>query len=125
MTLVAVYGSLRAGMANAGLLEGEQLGGCQIEDVELYAYAPSYPAAVHVAGALTVGELWDVSLEVLDRLDRLEGHPRFYARSAMTVRWWLGRHRMRSRAWVYLLPRSGVSGRERIASGDWVEYRRR
>ena len=58
------------------------------------------------------GEVYSVDSPTLAALDRLEGHPRFYRRTPITLAG--GRH-----ALAYLQAPDQTHGRPRITSGDW------
>lgn len=73
---VFVYGTLLSNESNAGFLKDSRLVGKAIVPGELYNLGP-YPAAWNVGmnpdGPFIQGEVWKVTPEVLESLDRLEG----------------------------------------------------
>jgi gamma-glutamylcyclotransferase (GGCT)/AIG2-like uncharacterized protein YtfP len=62
-----------------------------------------------------IGELYEVDDETLAALDRLEGHPSFYRRTAIT----LAPPRDAEPVWTYLLRPEQVEDRSRIELGSW------
>lgn len=115
---VFVYGTLLRGEANHRLLEHSTFVG--------YARTPAayrlhslggFPGMVLGGNSIVEGEVYDVDVATLARLDRLEGHPSFYRR--MWIRLGNG-----TRALTYLLPQHRVSERAVIASGNWRDHRR-
>lgn len=115
---VFVYGSLLAGLPNDRHLVGARLlGAATMSGLTLHDYAPgAYPAAVDGVGDVT-GEVYEVDDVGLARLDRLEGHPRFYRRVPRAAELAHGPELL---VWVYLMGNAGREGLgEPIASGDW------
>lgn len=112
--LVFVYGTLRKGQGNNGWLEDSPL-------VAEYTTPPIYkmvslgafPAVLLGGHDIVKGELYDVSPEVAQRLDILEGYPDLYNRRII-----LTEH---GNAWMYYM-RDDVKGAPVLAGGDWVEY---
>jgi gamma-glutamylcyclotransferase (GGCT)/AIG2-like uncharacterized protein YtfP/general stress protein 26 len=82
-------------------------------DAELYSLG-SYPAVIRGAGEVQ-GDLLTVDAAALPTMDRIEGHPTFFARERAVVQTSTG-HR---EAWIYLAPPALTFGKARIASGDW------
>jgi len=120
--LVFVYGSLLRGLPNHRLLTRARLVGAgSVRGLELYDYAPgSFPAACRAprtsySSSSVAGELYEVTSEELERLDRLEGHPGFYRRVRAHVL--VGSDTVR--AWVYVIRRRELVRRRRIVSGSW------
>ncbi len=82
---VFVYGSLRKGLHNHGLLDT-----CGSEFVDqaktidstftMTAYSSSFPAVYDGGTERIFGELYEVSDECVMHLDGLEGHPNWYKR---------------------------------------------
>jgi gamma-glutamylcyclotransferase (GGCT)/AIG2-like uncharacterized protein YtfP len=60
------------------------------------------------------GEVYEVTPDVLQELDFLEGHPDFYERRVVTLE-------DGTEAWVYLLPNEFLD-RPTVDSGDWVKH---
>jgi gamma-glutamylcyclotransferase (GGCT)/AIG2-like uncharacterized protein YtfP len=113
-----VYGSLLRGLGNHRLLEG---GRFIAADVTRRAFTlfdlGSFPGMCAAGETSVVGEVWEVDASTLARLDRLEGHPRFYQRTPIVLR-------SRRHAETYVLPMSLVQGRVTVVSGDWRTYRK-
>lgn len=116
-TLVFVYGSLLRGESNHRVLGGARL-------VAHAITAPRYtlidlgafPAMLDRGNTPIRGEVYRCDAETLARLDRLEGHPRFYERRDLVL------VRGPSNAQGYFL----VGERPHAAAirlGDWRAYR--
>lgn len=123
-----VYGTLRPGQGNHGLLAGRtvQEEPARAPGVALYGWG--LPYAVPFPGASTVGTLVtitpDLYWDVLIDLDRLEGYRpdrpdrSHYLRRPRTVLTTAGATHT---AWVYLAgPSFNPAGMRRIPSGDWL-----
>jgi gamma-glutamylaminecyclotransferase len=116
-TLVFVYGSLLRGESNHRVLGGARL-------VARAITAPRYtlidlgafPAILDHGTTSIRGEVYRCDAETLVRLDRLEGHPRFYERRDVVLA------RGPARAQGYFLA-SGRSNAAPIPSGDWRRHR--
>jgi gamma-glutamylaminecyclotransferase len=85
--LVFVYGTLRQSRGNHQLLEGAHFYGvgktkqkCAMYLVGGYPYVISTEQRYPIAG-----ELYAVDDETLKKLDKLEGHPIYYARNEVVV----------------------------------------
>jgi gamma-glutamylaminecyclotransferase len=85
-TRVFVYGTLLAGERNHHLLEGALL----VAEAKtgagftLYDFGP-YPGMVACGDHAVLGEVYEVDEPALARMDRLEGHPRFYRRTSIRL----------------------------------------
>jgi gamma-glutamylcyclotransferase (GGCT)/AIG2-like uncharacterized protein YtfP len=114
-TLVAVYGSLRQGMGNHRLLEGQDfLGKTTVSGFSMYRYCNGYPACILDGGTNTIiTEVYSVDDSCFASLDMLEGYPSFYNRSQVKTE--LGE------VWVYHMSEDGVGDAPLIPSGDWVD----
>ncbi len=113
-TLVFVYGTLRRGEPNHHRLlnRARFVGEARTEPkYELMDLGP-FPALVAGGATAVLGEVYTVDARVLADLDRLEGHPRFYHRTAIRLDDGVV-------VQVYLMPGDRVAGRPRIVSGDW------
>ena len=79
---IAVYGTLRVGFHNHSLLivstGTDYLGMRKIKGYILVC--DTIPYAVHSEGDYVVAEIYDVTKDVLDEIDVLEGHPNWYKR---------------------------------------------
>lgn len=90
---VATYGTLKRGFGNYNRLmqTAEFVGKCKFKGT-MYSMG-GFPA-VSLHGDTDIhGELFDVDDETLDRLDQLEGHPRWYLRQKVDT--------SNGPAWVY------------------------
>ena len=121
--LVFVYGSLRKGFTNNHILEGARFRGVAKtyeNNFQMRAFCYGYPAvSLKKNGSAILGEVYEVSDWGLARLDRLEGHPHFYRRKLVSVKF--GNNRS-AEAYIYLLPAKDNRG-EVIESGDWAEFK--
>lgn len=108
--LVFVYGTLRAGESNHGLLvNSECLGVCQtLPQFGLFDLGP-YPAVVSGDQAI-VGEVYRVDLNTMANLDELEEYPNLYDRITTETPFGL--------AWIYLYQNSSELTIS-IESNDW------
>ncbi|NAW87875.1 gamma-glutamylcyclotransferase [Photobacterium halotolerans] len=114
-TRVFVYGSLRRGQSNHGLLSrARYLGECQLAGYAMYNLGP-YPAALKQPGSEGVlfGEVYDVDADTFRELDILEGLGEEYCREQVETSFGL--------AWIYLylqpLDRASL-----IPQGDWSSW---
>ncbi|MGB4248460.1 MAG: gamma-glutamylcyclotransferase family protein [Pseudohongiellaceae bacterium] len=115
--LVAVYGTLKRGMANHRLLEeARYVGSDLLTSITLYDLG-DYPAALlESSGGIQV-EVYEVSDAQIADLDRLEEiDPRnpdagLYSRCICQTR--------HGNAWIYIYNRA-VDGRARIGNGSWT-----
>lgn len=110
---VFVYGSLKRGLGNHVLLAGSTfLGLDKVESgfnmVSLGAFPGVVPAN---PGYPVLGEVWEITDEVLSDLDMLEGHPRFYRRVRVPTRF--------GEAWIYVLPPEYDEEQARVIRGVW------
>ncbi|MBF0261216.1 MAG: gamma-glutamylcyclotransferase [Magnetococcales bacterium] len=113
---VFVYGTLKRGCSNHYLM-GKTADPIMTSATGLLMYQlPGYPMAMPGNGVIH-GELYWVDQESVRRLDRLEGHPKFFCREL-----WKLDHPDIS-AWIYLCPDG--TGYPIIESGNWVESRTR
>ena len=114
-TKAFVYGSLLSGLGNHDVLNGSKRIARDVRTAPLFtmhAYCGGFPAVVGNGEHAIRGEVYEVDSDTLQRLDRLEGHPRFYRRT-MTVIDGIGE------CWIYLLARCDA---EVIENGDWRSY---
>jgi gamma-glutamylaminecyclotransferase len=115
---VFVYGTLRQGEGNHRLLARARCVGQARTRPEFSFHSLGGFTGMIAGGQQEVlGEVYEVDQYTLDRLDRLEGHPRFYRRTAITLA-------DGTQVDTYLLPRAHYGGHPVIASGDWRTYRR-
>ena len=117
---VFVYGTLLAGEPNSRLLaRAQRIGDARTEEGFALFDLGAFPGMVRAREGIVVGELYEVDRETLAALDRLEGHPSFYRRTAIT----LAPPMQAEPVWTYLLRPEQVAGRIRIESGSWRAHR--
>ena len=85
--LIFVYGSLRQGHGNHHLLKGafcygtgQTVNKCAMYVVSGYPYVTSSEERYPI-----VGELYAIDDAMLEKLDKMEGHPRYYVRRETNV----------------------------------------
>jgi GntR family transcriptional regulator/MocR family aminotransferase len=132
---LAVYGTLRRGETNAGLLAGARFLGTGWVDGRLHAM-PSNDARQYGFPCLVVApeeasrdavlvELYAISREQLAAADALEAYdPNDVGASEYVRRQTVVRDGPVDAAWVYVYNGDPDGIGERIAGGDWVAYRR-
>lgn len=108
---VFVYGSLKRGHYNHGLLRASSFLGCWRTPARYTLLdLGAFPGIVAGGGTAISGEVYGIDRGTLRALDRLEGHPDFYRRETITTPF--------GEAGIYVLagrPTHGVI----IASGCW------
>lgn len=109
-SLVAVYGSLKAGFGNHRVLGDSELVGPQrLSGWDMYSMG-SFPAIVPGEGDISV-EIYKVGSDsIAGNLDMLEGYPSFYNRIEVETGFGL--------AWIYYqdTPPTELM----VVSGDWL-----
>lgn len=111
---VFVYGTLKAGHSNAGLLAAATFVGDAVTVPEFTMFAENYnhfPMVAEGGNKVIKGEVYEVNEFTLSRLDSLEGHPRWYQRKEVNTS--LGK------AWMYIMPREKCEGLNEVQSGNW------
>ena len=112
-TRLFVYGTLRAEEHNHRMLVGaEPFGRARTTPRFRMVDLGAYPAIVADGATSIEGEVYEVDAATLARLDRFEGHPRFYTRTRIALE-------DGAAAQAYLLRAAQVVGRPLIPSGDW------
>ena len=124
--IVAVYGSLRDGMGNHGLMQGSDLIGKGVlqEGSTMFSNGgfPILSFAV-VKSEPVVAELYDVANpRSMAMLDRLEGYPDWYDRTEKEFTMEDGRTMT---AWIYHQNKDFSERLPVVESGDWVKFRMR
>lgn len=121
---LCVYGTLKPGHGNNYLIErhgGKDIGPCRT--VGKYLLSNGFPYVWKLPRALTgayhaylgqvVGHLYKVSDEGLEACDRLEGHPRYYCRTNISVAYGPNGGAPYVTAGIYLMPGDAPS-RDRL-----------
>lgn len=117
-TRVFVYGTLLAGEGNHRLLATATLvGEARTEPAFTLHTLGAFPGLVRGGEHAIVGEVYDIDAPTLERLDALEGHPRFYRRARIALEGG-------AIVETYLLTPEQVEGRPVIASGNWRSRRK-
>lgn len=113
-TLIFVYGTLLKGESNHRLLEGVScLGRVRTEARYLLVNLGRFPGMLEGGDSIVEGEVYAVDKKTLDRLDSLEGHPRFYERKSVTLQGFT------EPVEAYFLPRDPYEKKPQIKSGSW------
>jgi len=128
---IFVYGTLRYKGSSHHLIEGEEYKGICKTKEKYYMVCPTSKAFPYCStGQIVpdtepseiVGEVYDVSLSTLRRLDSLEGHPTHYTRTTIVLE-------NNILADMYLLETNSVveglrcSGRfMAVPQGDWMAF---
>lgn len=111
--LIFVYGTLRRGLHNHRVMGDDCtfLDYATCPDVRIYDINGYFPGVQYAPGYQVLGELFQIEDEsVIERLDRLEGHPRHYRREIMPT--------SGGPAWIYIY-QFPVRENQAIPSGDW------
>lgn len=112
---VFVYGTLKRGHPNHGILEkSDFLGPCYLDGRYRLCDLGYYPGLCRTPADITgriFGEVYRVDMETLTSLDLLEGHPTFYERQKVNTPW--------KSAWAYILPDEYLDKHPHIADGLW------
>jgi gamma-glutamylaminecyclotransferase len=116
---VFVYGTLLSGEPNHARLRGARLvAATRTEPRYTLVSLGPYPALIEGGTTSVTGEVYDVDEALLSALDRFEGVPSLYRRTAVRL---LGG----GVAQAYALAGGGGKKAALIPGGDWREYRRR
>ena len=117
-TRVFVYGTLLKGEGNHDVLGGSVLvgGGRTLPCFALHDLG-AFPGLVADGKHAVDGEVYAVGPDVLARLDKLEGHPKFYRRTPIVLEGG-------SVVETYLLPSNRVAGSSIIKTGSWRKHRK-
>ena len=114
--IVAVYGSLRAGLFNHVVLgNAPYISMGVVSGFRMHSLG-AYPALIRDTDSLmeVVVELYDVSC--MKNLDRLEGYPKYYSRKQVKIDTPQGA----VMAWVYHMERQLTD--YPVECGDWKKY---
>lgn len=118
--LVFVYGTLMRGEHNHGLLFGSRFVSTsftqpEFELVNLGDFPALIPAEGEDAGFAICGEVYAVDKMILEILDEVEDHPRFYRRVPVELADGL-------LVQAYILSQHQAAFYPRIESGDWRQH---
>lgn len=113
-TVVFVYGTLRQGECNHGLL-GHRVPLRLVRTLWAWELVDlgTYPALLPGGTTAVLGEVYEVDDDTLAELDALEGHQDYYQRQLIALDDGTAAH-------AYVMRREQVSDPTRIASGDWL-----
>ena len=117
-TRVFVYGSLLRGEPNHRVISaGTFVGAARTTEGFALFDLGAYPGMIATDHGTVAGEIYEVDDATLAALDRLEGHPRYYQRTRISLDEGI-------EVETYLLPLEYVDGRKRVETGDWRAARR-
>lgn len=117
-SLLFVYGSLRRGFANHRHLQGATFLGDATTARPLALFVAELPYLCRTPAVTPVrGEVYAVDEELLDWVDRLEGHPYWYRRQLETVV--LTESGVALPAWVYFVQ---AADGELSTTGDYADH---
>ena len=107
-----VYGTLRRGQSAHALLKGAPLlGEARTEPRFTLVDMGGYPALIEGGDTAVLGEIYEISADLLTELDRYEEAPQLYRRVAIRI---AGHD-----AVTYTLPAQHAQGRPPVPTGDW------
>src|SRR5215831_2349903 len=112
-TMVFVYGSLLRGERNHSVMRDATFirAARTAQHYTLYDLG-SFPALVAAGTHAVAGEIFEVDEQMLEHLDRFEGHPRYYRRGPITLE-------RGALVDAYLMTVHQVAGKGVVGSGDW------
>ncbi len=112
MSLICVYGSLKQGFGNHGLLGDSTLVGRSILPSGFTMWSLGGFPCITIGGEGPVHiEVYDVSPATLSRLDGLEGHPNWYRRMPVDTEY--------GPAEIYVMPDNKYSNLQKVEDGNW------
>ena len=123
--ILFIYGTLRKGQANHGLLKDALfLGNAKTQDkYGLYVLPHGVPYATYNGSQLVAvsGEVYIVDEVTLEAVDRFEGHPYVYMRREVPVVLEYGSTEcgITKNAWMYFLPLAVHGIARPVPSGDF------
>ncbi|MES9865996.1 MAG: gamma-glutamylcyclotransferase family protein [Candidatus Thiodiazotropha sp. LLP2] len=108
---VFVYGTLKRTQVNHQLLNSATyLGLFNTQPYYKMFHLGGYPGVVKGGSTSIQGEVYQVDVLSMNKLDRLEGYPHAYTRELIQTPW--------GNAWIYLY-RGSIEGRIAIPTGVW------
>ncbi len=96
-----------------------------------YPYVTTDQLHPTLVSVIITGELYEVSVDVLERLDELEGHPNFYKRTEVNL--YSSELQKYEKAEMYVLESDEIKKEiaenfeksfESVESGDWLKFNR-
>ena len=118
MEKVFVYGTLRKGFSNHHYLKNSKFLGKARTKERYTMVAASIPFVNKTPSTQIVGEVYEVDVATLKKLDVLEGHPNWYIREKVPV---ILEDGQEIEAWIYFNDREHG---EFVETGDYANYRR-
>ena len=126
-SMVAVYGTLRVGQGNNRLLgDSPQLASLTLPDYDMYTLG-GFPGVIPTArkGAEITVEIYQVTEEVLARLDILEGYHEADEQHSMYFRREIQVPEVGATyIYIYNNERRSFNDDNLIIHGDWINYRK-
>lgn len=104
--LVFVYGSLKRGFGNNGVIANQQFVGEAVTEDSVWSMVSlgGFPGVINGNKKIS-GEVWSVNERGMRGLDALEGNGHFYTREVVNTD--------HGPAWMYVLPSEEFSGRDK------------
>lgn len=117
ISLVAVYGSLRKGLHNHRVIRDSRfVSKGMVKGFGMYSLG-LYPALSRVGKKNdVVVEVYDVNSTTMERLDQLEGFPKYYNRKLAPV----NVNGVEMVAWIYYM--EGELEKPFVEGGDWTKF---
>lgn len=120
---IAVYGSLRKGLSNHGIISDEKLVGTFDSKpvYTMYSVHEYYPALMTDGLTSVKMEVYEITEEAFDKVNRLEGYisegnrSNLYNRESIDTPY--------GKAFVYIYNQS-IAGLHAVSSGDWKKYKK-
>jgi|TARA_R100001530_G_scaffold62534_1_gene44985 gamma-glutamylcyclotransferase (GGCT)/AIG2-like uncharacterized protein YtfP len=109
--LLFVYGTLKKGRGNDGLLSTSKFVGFDKLKGKLFDLG-GCPGYLNQGESEVMGEVYEINHPTLMHCDVLEGHPHCYKREILTTNGGL-------KVWVYIYPENRTRENTIIPSGEW------
>lgn len=115
MHKIFVYGMLRS-RGSSGYLHDQICHGPArtAQKYDMYSLI-NYPAICREGNTTVVGEVYEIDDGMLEELDRLEGHPRYYQRESIELD-------DGQIVEAYFMDRMKIQNRSQVVCGDWQKY---